>query len=491
MKKRFFFYALAGAVIILLFFAGCGTTQTDRPAGGSIGSEKSGPAGGPVDVVMGWIEAVKAEDPGKYIDSYWPEAEKIVMLGGEKTELFGRQEILEHQQQIWYRLDLESLSYEKPKVRNHKLPDRTVVFLVDRSQSFTDTFLLWKRNGIWKIEHHILKEIPNSKVKSDFQRWADTNGNGELEDAELKQLLRAGSALILGVHENKTPLDDIFDFDENGRIDEREVRITRLYFFNIGLKELMKDAGAERVKEWFDINGDGSVDDAEKKMLVRFLISFNYLRLREREVQNRLDRWMDENGDSVVTKDEQIESFQNIFERILLLPHDTERIRRAAKEQLENGYDEQAVGEEAFIEKKTAASEIEGKRVAVVGLESMTGAVTDETVDGLLLFIENAFVNSGRVVVVDRKNIDSIVEEYEFQRSAMTDESTAVEIGKMANAELIVTGAVTSVGGRYYLNIRLIEVESGEIAGSTLSAADEEDGFLEMCGTAVSALFSD
>ncbi|UCF98046.1 MAG: hypothetical protein JSV89_00570 [Spirochaetaceae bacterium] len=90
------------------------------------------------------------------------------------------------------------------------------------------------------------------------------------------------------------------------------------------------------------------------------------------------------------------------------------------------------------------------------------------TAGGVMVFIENAFVNVGKVRVVDRQNIAKIVEEYEFQQSDLSDESTAVEIGK-----------------QYYLNIKLISVETGEIIGSSIDKAEDATGFYEMCNQAV------
>jgi hypothetical protein len=313
MKKKFLLYA-AAVVLSISAFTGC----VSAPEGnGGQGAAQQGrkEGAGPVEVVIRWLKALKAEDADAYIDAYWPDAEKIIEFRGERTALLGREEILRHQKRWWDRQDTGSVAYEKPKVAEHEHPDRKIVVLTHTSHRFSDRFLLLRRDGVWKIEHHSVHETGAPKVASDFQRWADKDDSGELEDEEYKRFVRAGTTLVIGPHKNRSPLD------------------------------------------------------------------------------------------------------------------------------------------------------------------------------GLLLFIENAFVNTRRVKVVERNNIESIVEEYEFQRTAMTEESTAVEIGKLANAELIVTGAVTFVGESYYLNIKLIDVESGEIAGSSLAGADGEEGFLEMCNTAVEALF--
>ena len=45
------------------------------------------------------------------------------------------------------------------------------------------------------------------------------------------------------------------------------------------------------------------------------------------------------------------------------------------------------------------------------------------------------------------------------------------------------------MGKRYYLNIKLIQVENSEIVGSSIAEAGADTGFFDMCNRAVYALF--
>jgi hypothetical protein len=137
----------------------------------------------------------------------------------------------------------------------------------------------------------------------------------------------------------------------------------------------------------------------------------------------------------------------------------------------------------------TKLGRIQDQKLAVVGITSRTRKIDEETASGVMVFIENAFVNVGKVRVVDRENIAKIVKEYEFQGSDLTDESTAVEIGKLSGADIIVIGSISSVGEIFYLNIKLISVETAEIIGSSIADAVNAKEFYEMCNEAVFKLF--
>ena len=103
--------------------------------------------------------------------------------------------------------------------------------------------------------------------------------------------------------------------------------------------------------------------------------------------------------------------------------------------------------------------------------------------------MENAFVNVGKVKVIDRANIQEIFKEYKFQSSGVIDETTAVEIGKRSGADIIVIGSINRVGGIFYLNIKLIAVQTAEIVGSSIGQAADATEFLEMTNQAVYKLF--
>ena len=77
-------------------------------------------------------------------------------------------------------------------------------------------------------------------------------------------------------------------------------------------------------------------------------------------------------------------------------------------------------------------------------------------------FVASHIHETDAFVVIDRMQRESILREIEFSKADCTDEQCAVEIGKLLSASLIVVGSIGRVGSRYILNMKLVEVETGQ-----------------------------
>ena len=71
--------------------------------------------------------------------------------------------------------------------------------------------------------------------------------------------------------------------------------------------------------------------------------------------------------------------------------------------------------------------------------------------------------NTGRFVVFERNKMEDILKEQGFQLSGCTSTDCIVEIGKLIGVKKIVSGNVGKIGNLITINIRLIDVESGEV----------------------------
>jgi TolB-like protein len=97
--------------------------------------------------------------------------------------------------------------------------------------------------------------------------------------------------------------------------------------------------------------------------------------------------------------------------------------------------------------------------VAVLGISSrnrdMAAFTTDE--------IEFQLVNSQEFEVVDRETLDSIREEQNFQISGEVSDDSAVSIGNILGATIVITGSITGSGDTQRLTVKALDVKTAKI----------------------------
>jgi hypothetical protein len=97
-------------------------------------------------------------------------------------------------------------------------------------------------------------------------------------------------------------------------------------------------------------------------------------------------------------------------------------------------------------------------KLAIVYVTSNDPEVTE--------FIANEleFIMVGKgFLLVDRSQLDRIRREQNFQMSGEVDDGEAVSIGKMAGANIILTGAVTGTGNLRRLRLRALDTQSAQV----------------------------
>lgn len=77
-----------------------------------------------------------------------------------------------------------------------------------------------------------------------------------------------------------------------------------------------------------------------------------------------------------------------------------------------------------------------GVRITVVSITASNTVMGDFLIDELTSLL----VNENKYIVVDRRSLDSVRYEQYFQMSGDVDDNTAVSIGKLLGANLIITG---------------------------------------------------
>ncbi|MDR0441987.1 MAG: CsgG/HfaB family protein [Treponema sp.] len=76
-------------------------------------------------------------------------------------------------------------------------------------------------------------------------------------------------------------------------------------------------------------------------------------------------------------------------------------------------------------------------------------------------------VESRKLIVVDRKEIDLIRSEFDFQFSGEVGDDSMQALGRMLGAQLIISGSLTDMGGFYRIAIRVLNVQNASWMFST------------------------
>lgn len=83
-----------------------------------------------------------------------------------------------------------------------------------------------------------------------------------------------------------------------------------------------------------------------------------------------------------------------------------------------------------------------------------------EAVEELL---KNSISDSLVFKFIDRRALDTAMEEIKLSLTGLTDENDSIEIGNIRGLRLILDGSVTSEDGNFLISLRLIEVETTEL----------------------------
>lgn len=114
--------------------------------------------------------------------------------------------------------------------------------------------------------------------------------------------------------------------------------------------------------------------------------------------------------------------------------------------------------------------------LAVMRLESSRLDTSDLEVLRDALTVE--LQNSGRVRVMERSQMNAILSEQGFQKTGSCDASEcAVEVGRILAVDRMVLGSAGKLGETWSVTLRLVNVETGEVAASV---RDSRSGSIEV-----------
>ncbi|MFA5779690.1 MAG: CsgG/HfaB family protein [Elusimicrobiota bacterium] len=101
------------------------------------------------------------------------------------------------------------------------------------------------------------------------------------------------------------------------------------------------------------------------------------------------------------------------------------------------------------------------KTIAVIDFGSQNTSASDASI--ISNFLRRELVKKECFQVVDKTNMQKILEEQKFQYSGVTDQQYAVKIGKILNVQLMVIGVYSKLEEMSYITANIVDVETGEI----------------------------
>ena len=111
-------------------------------------------------------------------------------------------------------------------------------------------------------------------------------------------------------------------------------------------------------------------------------------------------------------------------------------------------------------------------KIAVMDFKAGVGVNANE-VEGLSDMLINTMYESGKFNIVERSQIKQVLKEWDFQASELTNEQL-VQVGRILGVESVLVGTVNLIVSEYNVDVRAVDVESGEVV--TTAAGTKSPG---------------
>ena len=89
-------------------------------------------------------------------------------------------------------------------------------------------------------------------------------------------------------------------------------------------------------------------------------------------------------------------------------------------------------------------------------------------------WLRSDLANSSALSVLAREDMAKIFEEHELRMTGITSPEDAVEIGKILNVQYMITGSLSKVGEKYYINLKVVNIETGKVEAAAEEMAGSE-----------------
>ena len=117
-------------------------------------------------------------------------------------------------------------------------------------------------------------------------------------------------------------------------------------------------------------------------------------------------------------------------------------------------------------------------KVVVLNFSAPTEELSNYIVEDLIDYI----VNSQTLTVVDRRSLEVLRQELNFQMSGEVSEETAQSIGKILGAQSIISGSISPLGRNYRFRVQAVEVETAAFQGGQTVTVMEDETLAALLG---------
>lgn len=131
-------------------------------------------------------------------------------------------------------------------------------------------------------------------------------------------------------------------------------------------------------------------------------------------------------------------------------------------------------GKAAVWPREFRRSRAGGVTVAISDLQASGVSASDAAF--MTNVLREEVVASGRGIVVEKGQMDRILAEQAFQQTGCTTQDCVVKLGKVLNVRRIVVGTFGRFMGKFFVNARVVEVETGQVlAADTARGVTSEE----------------
>jgi TolB-like protein len=136
-----------------------------------------------------------------------------------------------------------------------------------------------------------------------------------------------------------------------------------------------------------------------------------------------------------------------------------------------------------------ASAALAPKKIAVLYFD--VAAATDDydyLATGIPEMLITDLANQRDITVIERERLDEVLQELALGGSGITDNATALEVGKVLNVELLIMGNLTVAGESFRLDTKILEVETAEVLGAVKAATQDEGDLFDLVDATSAAL---